>query len=101
MAVLLLGNGINRSEGLACSWDDLLKSALKEDTGDIAVTGESPEKVHELPSVAGLTMTLGFDLQEFYAIDHSIAENSTEKTYGENKTLAVPSKDGYDFAGTL
>ena len=78
MAVLLLGNGINRSEGLACSWDDLLKSALKEDTGDIAVTGESPEKVHELPSVAGLTMTLGFDLQEFYAIDHSIAENSTD-----------------------
>ena len=29
--------------------------------------------------------------------DVTIAQNSTEKTYGENKTLDVPSKAGYDF----
>ncbi|MBR4314281.1 MAG: InlB B-repeat-containing protein [Lachnospiraceae bacterium] len=29
----------------------------------------------------------------------TISENNTSKTYGVNKTLAAPSKDGYDFAG--
>lgn len=31
MAILLLGNGINQNEELVCSWDELLKTACKDD----------------------------------------------------------------------
>ncbi len=89
MAVLLIGNGINRSEGFTCSWDDLLMSACKDAkkktgkdgsapaaSGDTTAGSETSKSL--LPSVEGLTMTLGFDLQEFYAIDHGIAVSSTD-----------------------
>ena len=36
MAILLLGNGINQNESLACSWDDLLKTACKDDMKNAA-----------------------------------------------------------------
>ena len=74
MAILLLGNGINQNESLVCSWDDLLKTACKDDMKKRGKSAASPV----LPAVDGLTMTLGFDLQEFYAIDHNIAKNGTD-----------------------
>lgn len=74
MAILLLGNGINQNEDLVCSWEDLLKTACND---DIKKQGK-PVQSAKLPSVDGLTMTLGFDLQEFYAIDHNMAESGTE-----------------------
>lgn len=74
MAVLLLGNGINQKEDLVCSWDDLLKRACSD---DIIKKGESvPPDL--LPSVEGLTMTLGFELQEFYAVDNHLARDGTD-----------------------
>lgn len=74
MAILLLGNGINQNEELVCSWDELLKTACKDDMKKKG--GAVTPAV--LPSVDGLTMTLGYDLQEFYAIDHDIAQNGTD-----------------------
>lgn len=73
MAVLLLGNGINLNEGLGFSWDELLESTLRDDIRD-----KSRESTIKFPDVPGLTMTLGFDLKEFYAIDNAIAENSSD-----------------------
>lgn len=82
MAVLLLGNGINQNEGLVCSWDDLLKESLGYDSCSAGAAVNSAamtkQQNNTLPSVDGMTMTLGYDLQEFYAIDHAIAESSTD-----------------------
>lgn len=65
-----------------CSWDELLKRALSDDADKTQkahmISAGSNGKGIQLPSVDGLTMTLGFELQEFYAIDHSIAESSTD-----------------------
>ena len=82
MAVLLLGNGINRNEGLVCSWEELFTSTFENDNKKCDTTDsqidESDSRADLFPSIEGLTMTLGFDLKEFYAIDHAIAENSTD-----------------------
>ena len=82
MAILLLGNGLNQNEKLVCSWDELLDSTFEDEIngydGTKSLQFDSHKGVKKLPSVEGLTMTLGFDLQEFYAIDHSIADNTTD-----------------------
>ena len=74
MAILLLGNGINQNEHLVCLWDELMKIACSDDMKKRGKLCRSSV----LPSVDGFTMTLGFDLQVFYTIDHKNKKNGTE-----------------------
>ena len=69
MAVIFAGNGINQNEGLVYSWEELLDKVVeylqseKEKKGD---SKAADKKKLERPKVDGLSMTMGFELMEFF-----------------------------------
>lgn len=78
MAVIFAGNGINQNEGLVYSWEDLLDKVVeylqseKEKKGD---SKTADKKKLERPKVDGLSMTMGFELLEFFSVDNDLANN--------------------------
>ena len=78
MAAIFAGNGINQNEGLVYSWEELLDRAVdpslsekfKKDNSEKAA-----EKKLKRPNVEGLSMTMGFEFLEFFAVDNNLVEN--------------------------
>lgn len=92
MAVIFVGNGINRTEGLVYSWEDLLDKVVEhlyseksKKDGNKAVAGIVPQR----PKVKGLSMTMGFELLEFFSVDHGLAANG----YKLKKSIAKVIRD--------
>ena len=95
MAVIFAGNGINQNEGLVYSWEDLLDKVVeylqseKEKKGD----GKAADKKKlERPKVDGLSMTMGFELLEFFAVDNDLANNGymLKKNIAKEAHLSLP-----------
>lgn len=92
MAVIFVGNGINQNEGLVYSWEGLLDKVvehlhsekIKRSDGQVAA-GLVPQR----PKVEGLSMTMGFELLEFFAVDNELAGNG----YGLKKSIAKVIRD--------
>ena len=78
MAVIFLGNGINQNEGLVYSWDKLLDKAIepsKRTSSTKTLSGTAATGGIKRPKVEGLSMTMGFELLEFFAVDKCIVNN--------------------------
>ena len=78
MAVIFVGNGINQNEGLVYSWDKLLDKSIEPPKQTDSVknkSGTGAANGIKRPKVEGLSMTMGFEMLEFFAVDRSIVKN--------------------------
>ena len=78
MSIIFVGNGINQNEGLVYSWEDLLDKVVEYLESEKIKKGEQkavPGVKLQRPKVEGLSMTMGFELLEFFSIDNDIADN--------------------------
>lgn len=78
MAVIFAGNGINQNEGLVYSWEELLDKVVEYLQSEKEKKGNSKaadKKKLERPKVDGLSMTMGFELLEFFSVDNDLANN--------------------------
>lgn len=77
MAVIFAGNGINQNERLVYSWEDLLDKVVEYSQSEKAKKDKSkaaPGKLQR-PKVEGVSMTMGFEFLEFFAVDNNLADN--------------------------
>ena len=78
MAVIFAGNGINQNEGLVYSWEELLDKVveyLQSEKEKKENSKAADKKKLERPKVDGLSMTMGFELLEFFSVDNDLANN--------------------------
>lgn len=90
MSIIFVGNGINQNEGLVYSWEELLDKVVKDLQSEKNKKSESKadtEEVLERPKVDGLSMTMGFELLEFFAVDNKIANSGYEVKKGIAKVI--------------